>query len=212
MRNVLHTGRIALALVALVVLGACESGDPVGTPETAAAGTFEAFQASVLTTAAASGIDATALPAEVPLMRSGGSHDWVFVQGNAGDAAVEAVIGSRGGVLNLGPHWLLVPENAVRGDTRFRMTPVSDGTFHVDLTATQLRRRGDEVENDVGQAGFRKPVYLAFHFGDAAIDPAALAVAWLVEDGLVSQPTFIYEEAWAVGALRHFSGYVLVGN
>ena len=213
MRNVLRAGRIAFALVAAAALGACESADPVGAPETAPVATFEAFEASVVTSAQASGIHADALPAEVPLMQSGGSgRDWVFVQGSAGDAAVEGVIGSRGGVLNLGPHWLLVPRDAVRGDTRFRMTPISDGTFHVELTATQLRRRGGEVENDIGQAGFRSPVYLAFHFGDAPVDPAALAVAWLIEGSLVSQPTFIYEEAWAVGVLRHFSGYVLVGN
>ena len=105
-----------------------------------------------------------------------------------------------------------MPRNAVRGSVRFRMVPISDGTFHVDLTATRVQT-GRETENDVGRAGFRNPVYLAFHFGAAsAIDPSALQIAWLTNGALVQQQTFLYEQHWAVGVLRHFSGYVLVAN
>lgn len=212
MKSMLRASRLTLALMTMVALGACESGAPVTAPDDAADVTFATFEASVMAQAEAAGVSAEALPAELPLTRSSGDRDWVFVQGSAGAEAVEAVIGSRGGVLNLGPHWLLVPGDVVRGDVRFRMEPISDGTFHVDLTATQVRRRGGEVRNDVGAQGFRKPVYLAFHFGDAPFDPSSLAVAWLTNGTLISQPTFIYEDAWAVGVLRHFSGYVLVGN
>ena len=209
MRKVMRAGRMAFALVAAAVLGACESADPVATPETTPTETFEAFEASVAASARANGIQVESLPAEALPMPSSGDQSWVFVQGDVGDAAVEGIIGTRGGVLRLGQHWLLVPRDAVRADTRFRMTPIKDGTYHVELTATQV---GAAVENDVGHAGFRTPIYLGFHFADAPIDPATLAVAWLTDGMLISQPTFIYEEAWAVGVLRHFSGYVLVGN
>ena len=204
-------GRFTVALVSLALV-ACESADPVSGPDATGGSDFDTFEASVVTQARAAGIDPAAPAPELPIMRSGGNADYVFVQGEVGAEAVEAVIGSAGGVLNLGNHWLLVPKNAVRGSVRFRMVPVSDGTFHVDLTAT-LVGRGTETENDVGRTGFRNPVYLAFHYGDPTqIDPSALQIAWLTNGALVTQETFIYEQEWAVGVLRHFSGYVLVAN
>ena len=215
MRNVLRAGQFALALMASAVLGACESADPVAGPLDPTQGrSFDAFEASVISEARANGIDPTAPAPELPVMQSGGSNgDFVFVQGSMGDESVEAVIGSAGGVLNLGNHWLMVPRNAVRGSVRFRMTPISDGALHVDLTATTVLRSGAATENDVGRTGFRNPVYLGFHFGDPTqIDPASLQVAWLANGTLVRQQTFLYEQEWAVGVLRHFSGYVLVGN
>jgi hypothetical protein len=206
--------RLVFALLSGVALGACESADPVAAPESTpgAPASFDAFEESVVAQAHASGIDPAAPARELPISRARGNREWVFVQGSMGDAAVEAVIGVQGGLLNLGNHWLLVPRNAVRGSVRFRMVPVNDGTFHVDLTATSVGR-GTESENDVGQGGFRKPVYLAFHYGDPTrIDPASLHVAWLTNGALVVQETFIHEQEWAVGVLRHFSGYVLVAN
>ena len=197
------------AVLSLLVLSGCESADPADV-EPIESRSFDAFEASVLSSAQAAGIDVTAPAPEAPRMMSSGDRDFVFVQGTVGDVAVEAMIGSAGGVLNLGSHWLLVPKNAVRGSTLFRMTPISDGTFHVDLTATGARSR---TENDVGQAGFRNPVYLAFHYGDPSqVDASSLMIAWLTNGALVTQQTFIYEQEWAVGVLRHFSGYVLVAN
>lgn len=209
MKSVWRAGRVWLALLAMSTLAACETGDPLSTTEPRSTGTFEEFEASVVAQAEATGIDLAALPSEVPLMRAGGWQRWVFVQGSAGDGAVEAVIGSRGGVLNLGAHWLLVPAGAVRDDVRFRMEPVNDGRYHVELTASDLGRD----DNNVGRNGFRKPVYLAFNFGACPHDPDSLTVAWLTSNGsLVAQPTYIYDDEWAVGVLRHFSGYVLVAN
>jgi len=206
--------RLALALVSLLAIAACDSAGPLAGPEGAPDGTaaFDAFEASVVSQARASGIDPMAPAPESPIAQAGGERGYVFVQGTVGDSAVEAVVGSQGGVLNLGNHWLLVPKNAVRGSVRFRMVPISDGTFHVDLTATAVGR-GPESENDVGRSGFRTPVYLAFHYVDGApVDPASLQVAWLTNGSLIAQQTFIYDEEWAVGVLRHFSGYVLVSN
>lgn len=203
-------GYLALTLGVLV---GCEDAGRVAAPadEPAQAEGFAAFEASVVSSARASGIDLLAPAAEVAMSRPNNERRFVFVQGSVGDVAVEAVIGSAGGVLTLGNHWLLVPRNAVRGNVRFRMTPISDGTFHVDLTATQVGR--EENENDVGRSGFRTPVFLAFHFGDAhAFDPSSLLVAWLTNGSLITQQTFIHEQEWAVGVLRHFSGYVLVSN
>ena len=212
MHSASRTSRYGIALLSTLALWACDSGSPVAGPEPEPAGSFDSFEASVVSQAKAAGIDPLVPAPEVPLQRSNGNRQFVFVQGSVGDAAVEAVIGSAGGVLNLGNHWLLVPRNAVRGSVRFRMTPISDGTFHVDLTAT-LVRSSAEIENDVGRAGFRFPVYLAFHFGNqGTIDPAALQVAWRNDGTLITQQTFIYEQEWAVGVLRHFSGYVLVAN
>ena len=217
MHTMLRAGRLFVAALVGVVLAGCDHGSTFAPPEPAGS-SFADFEAEVLAQATASGIDVDAMPSEFPLSQSPGQQSqWVFVQGSVGDASVEAVIGSSGGVLNLGPHWLLVPAHAVRGEVLFRMTPVSDGTFHVDLTATQLNRRGGTVENDVGEAGFRRAVLLGFHYGDAPVDPDALRVAWLTDTGaLVAQPTYIFRdqngEEWAVGALRHFSGYVLVAN
>ena len=219
MKTMLRAGRLFVAVLVGVALAGCDSGSTFAPPEppSGTGASFTEFEADVLSQAEASGIDVDALPAEMPLSMSPGRGERVFVQGDVGDVAVEAVIGASGGVLNLGPHWLLVPARAVRGDVLFRMTPVDDGTFHVDLTATRLNTREPTVENDVGQAGFSRAVLLAFHYGDAPIDPAALSVAWLTDFGtLVSQPTYIFRDnagdEWAVGALRHFSGYILVAN
>lgn len=209
-----RASRLALGFVAALSFGGCESANEFTSPSSSGGNDFAQFEAAVTTQAVASGIDLDSAPEPQPIQRSaGGGGGWVFVEGSAGDESVEAVVGRAGGVLNLGEHWLLIPANAVWAKTRFRMTPIDDGTLHVDLTATLVRRFG-EVENDVGRAGFRRPVYLAFHYSAAgeAIDPASLAVAWLTDGELVVQETFIYEDAWAVGVLRHFSGYVLVGN
>jgi hypothetical protein len=214
MKRTWRGSRLVFALLSSVALGACEGADPVAGPEGVAdeSASFDAFEASLVAQARASGIDPEAPAPGLPISRAGGRREWVFVQGSVGDAAVEAVIGAQGGVLNLGSHWLMVPRNAVRGSVRFRLVPVNDGTFHVDLTATSVGP-DTESENDVGQAGFRKPVYLAFHYGDPTqLDPASLQIAWLTNGTLVMQQTFIHEQEWAVGVLRHFSGYVLVAN
>ncbi|HEX6589052.1 MAG TPA: hypothetical protein VF039_08520 [Longimicrobiales bacterium] len=216
MRTMLRAGRFVFAALIAVALAGCDSSESFAPPVDPG---FAAFEADVVGQAAANGIsvDVAELAEELPLSMSQGGGEFVFVQGQVGDEAVEGVIGPRGGVLNLGQHWLLVPQNAVRNDTRFVMTPISDGTFHVDLTATRVSHRGTESLNDVGKSGFRKTVFLAFYYGDAPVDPAALQVAWLQSSGnLVTQPTYIFQDGngdeWAVGALRHFSGYVLVAN
>lgn len=214
MKIMLRRGRLLLAALVGVVLAGCDSSETFAPRQPAADASFAEFEADVLSQAASNGIDVDAESAELPISMSMGGGDFTFVQGSVGDASVEGVFGSAGGVLNIGPHWLLVPSRAVRGDVLFRMTPIGDGTFHVDLTATRV---GSPVENDVGMTGFRRAVLLGFQYGDAPVDPSALTVAWLTSQGtLVSQPTYIFQDGsgdeWAVGVLRHFSGYVLVAN
>ena len=183
---------------------------PAGESTTLEAQRFAAFERSVLAAASAAGVDFEQAPIEVFFSVSDPGTEWVLVEGDVGDESVEAVIGSAGGELRLGRHWLLVPSGTVEGLVRFRMTPVDDGTMHVDLSATRVQ--DVEVENDVGAAGFSQPVYLSFAVDDATFDPDALRVAWLVDGSLVIQQSFVYEDDSVVGALNHFSGYVLVAN
>lgn len=214
MKTMLSAGRFVLAAAIAVALAGCESADPLGTSEPAAGRDFGAFEAQVLGQAEASGIDPTAFAEDGPALAPGErGRDWVFVQGSIGDEAVEAVIGMQGGVLNLGPHWLLVPRNAVREDVLFRLTPINDGTYHVELTATTI---GSAVENDIGERGLYRPVLLGIQYDETLWDPASLAIAWLSDAGLVLQPTYTFQDRngdeWAVGILQHFSGYILVAN
>ena len=219
MKTMLSAGRFVFAVGMAVSLSGCESGEPFGSLEPTPEATFADFEAEVLAQAQSSGIDVDAVEAvkapgvEASLQLSRAPREWVFVQGSAGDGSVEAVIGPRGGVLNLGPHWLLVPRRAVTRDVLFRMTAIPDGTYHVELTATTV---GSLVENDVGSTGLRRPVLLGIQYGDIDVDPSSLRIAWLSDAGLVIQPTYIFEDAngdeWAVGVLQHFSGYILVAN
>ena len=219
MKTMLSAGRLVFAVVMTMALGACDSGEPFGSLEPTPESSFADFEAEVLAQAQASGIDVDAVGAfDAPglqgsLQLSRAPREWVYVQGSAGDESVEAVIGPRGGMLNLGLHWLLVPARAVTTDVLFRMTPIPDGTYHVELSATTV---GSPIENDIGSTGLRRPVLLGIHYGETDVDPSSLRIAWISEAGLVPQPTYIFEDVngdgWAVGVLRHFSGYILVAN
>lgn len=214
MKIMLSAGRFVSAAAIAVALAGCESADPIGTGEPVATQDFGSFEAQVLAQAEASGIDPAAFAEDGPALSPGRrGRDWVFVQGSIGDAAVEAVVGRAGGVLNLGPHWLLIPRNAVRTDALFRLTPINDGTYHVELTATTI---GSAVENDVGERGLYRPVLLGIQYDATLWDPGSLTIAWLSDAGLVPQPTYTFTDhngdEWAVGVLQHFSGYILVAN
>ena len=203
------------AIALLLALTGCDAAQDFTSPTggesmTLEARQFEAFERSVLEPARAAGIVFDQAPVERPLFMSDPDNDWVVVEGVVGDESVEAVIGAAGGELRLGDHWLLVPAGTVIGPVRFRMTPIHDGTMHVDLTATRVQ--DVEVENDVGEAGFLQHVYLSFAVDPTTFDPTDLGVAWLVDGSLVLQQSFVYEDDSIVGALTHFSGYVLVAN
>lgn len=210
-----HTKWMRLGAVALAfALASCDAVEEFTTPEGASttleAQRFAAFERSVLDAARAAGVGVEQPPVEVFFSMSDPETDWVMVEGVVGEHSVEAVIGAAGGELRLGRHWLLVPSGTVEGLVRFTMTPVDDGTMHVDLTATRVQDA--EVENDVGAAGFSQPVYLSFAVDAATFDPNTLAVAWFEDGSIVLQQSFVYENDSVVGALSHFSGYVLVAN
>ncbi|MGH7130092.1 MAG: hypothetical protein ACREIV_16085, partial [Planctomycetaceae bacterium] len=135
----------------------------------------------------------------------------------ASDAPDADRIGRRGGWLNIGRQaFLYIPRNAVSSTAEFTMSLVSsDEGVGVDLTATS--RRGET--NDVGAAGFRRPVLLCLYYRNSDLAELGytaedLSVAWRVDDADV-RPTvsFLYEmrrgeEGYICGTVHHFSGYI----
>lgn len=205
----MRLGAVALAFSLAGCDAAHDFTSPGGDTTTLEAQRFAAFERSVLAHARAAGVDFEQPPVEVMFSVVDPGTEWVLVEGVVGESSVEGVIGAAGGELRLGRHWLLVPSGTVDAPVRFTMTPVNDGTMHVDLSATSVE---SDVENDVGAAGFSQPVYLSFAVDDATFDPDELRVAWLHDESIVIQQSFVYENESVVGALRHFSGYVLVAN
>ena len=121
---------------------------------------------------------------------------------------VSAVIDQNGGVLSIGKHLLWVPQGAVTAPTTFVMTKFP-GEIKVDLSATRL------LPNDVGNAGFLKPVRLTLSYADVAnITPeqlAAIKILWARPDGTFEQQqSYINQENKTVNAnLNHFSIYTM---
>lgn len=121
--------------------------------------------------------------------------------------SVEAVIGSAGGVLSMGKHLLIVPENAVSASTTFRMSKVDGDHVRLHLTAS---RNGN---NDVGSRGFDRPVRLMLSFEGAAnvrrSDVGAMAVMYIRSDNRVEPlPSMVnVNDRWVGADLVHFSEY-----
>ncbi|HET7321820.1 MAG TPA: hypothetical protein VFI96_04935, partial [Longimicrobiaceae bacterium] len=68
-----------------------------------------------------------------------------------------AVIDQNGGMLYVSGYMLSVPAGAVNGPTLFTMQLTEDGSIGAELTATAV---GSANTNDVGSAGFNKPLDL----------------------------------------------------
>ena len=121
---------------------------------------------------------------------------------------VTAVIDANGGELNIGPHRLLVPAGAVSHPTTFVMNKLP-GEIKVGLTATRL------LPNDVGAAGFQKPVRLTLSYENAAnVSSDAegrLQVLWQKVDGsFEAQQSYVdFGENEVRANLNHFSIYTL---
>ena len=121
--------------------------------------------------------------------------------------SVEAVIGRTGGTLILGKNLLIVPENAVDADTRFRMVKEDGDHVRLHLTAS---RNG---KNDIGKRGFNRPVTLMLSYENAAnlsaSDIAKLSVMFIRNDNKVEPlPSLVnYYDRWVGTELRHFSEY-----
>ena len=125
---------------------------------------------------------------------------------NAG--AVAGVIGEAGGKLVLGQHVLEVPAGAVSGPTTFSMTDLSGEEIKVGLTATKL------LTNDVGSAGFAKPVRLTLSYKNATEVPSNesdLKILWVKADGSTeAQPSSVdVQGKRVIGQLSHFSDYAI---
>lgn len=130
-----------------------------------------------------------------------------IVEGPEETGGVTAMIGPDGGELKLGQQRLIVPAGAVDAPTEFRMKK-SGTKMQVSLTATRV------TTNDVGAAGFAKPLALIFSYGNAASLPAdlsTLSVVWIRADGtLEAQPTTLDTTAKTVtGEITHFSDYAM---
>lgn len=124
---------------------------------------------------------------------------------------VEKTIGPDGGFLYLDLHYLYVPQGAVTGPTVFRVTTLGNGDIGADFTATSV---GSRSVNNVGRAGFKRPVYVAFSYAyarNAPRKPKDMKVLWFRPDGKAEvQPTHVDTNyRYAVGTLKHFSPYGL---
>lgn len=121
--------------------------------------------------------------------------------------AVEAVIGRAGGTVILGRNLLIIPENAVDADTRFRMVKQDGDHVRLHLTAS---RNGN---NDIGKRGFNRPVTLMLSYENAANLTASeiskLSVMFIRNDNRVEPlPSLVnYYDRWVGTELRHFSEY-----
>jgi hypothetical protein len=126
------------------------------------------------------------------------------------------VIGPDGGVVYVDAHYLYVPQGAVTGPTLFEIKVRRDGQIGASLDATSLSAQGvlNAVKNNVGRAGFAKPVYLTFYYGYATNfggNPQKIKVLWIRPDGRkIAQPTYVNESyKVATGVVSHFSDYGL---
>ncbi|MEX2570683.1 MAG: hypothetical protein WD737_05210 [Gemmatimonadota bacterium] len=121
---------------------------------------------------------------------------------------VSGSIGAAGGELHLGNHSLYVPEGAVEQSTVFTMSRADDELVRLRLSATV------NDHNDVGSAGFEKPVRLTISFSGAEDLPEStdkLEVIYFRPDGLVDpQSTWLdVSNESASGELPHFSDFGL---
>lgn len=123
-----------------------------------------------------------------------------------------AFIGPSGGTLSAAGYELFIPGGAVKGQTKFKMEAMTDGSIGVKLTATRVDKQGRET--DVGSIGFRKPITLSLYYGwasESIADESQLTIVWVQSNGrLVEQRSFVdtrYKRVFT--DLNHFSDYIL---
>ena len=136
--------------------------------------------------------------------------------------SVSRWIGKSGGTIYLfGPwkdgrptmHAVMVPEGAVSRPTLFTISVASTEFVKVDLRAQVLLKNG--TLKDVGNLGFRKPVFLFLSYAWATNvdDPERLVILHDPENGnphrrVGGEVLFSFEE-YIVAALGHFSKYAV---
>lgn len=151
---------------------------------------------------------------------SGGGASYALLA-TPSDSAV-ASIGYWGGTLSLGGHTLTVPRGAVSDWTRFVMSDPDPLYIGVSLTATSCSNeacltRGSQ--NDVGAAGFAKPLDLKLSYAKALFVPDANLLVVVHVTGeyprvvLDPQPTTIDQVSRTItGSVSHFSRYAIGSN
>src|SRR5690606_35715420 len=92
---------------------------------------------------------------------------------------VQGIIDQNGGSLQIGSHKIDVPAGAVPSATTFSLIQPEAGKLAFSLRA----QRGGQ---DVGAAGFDKPVKLVISFDPTQVDnPTDVVIGWAKEDGSV---------------------------
>lgn len=123
---------------------------------------------------------------------------------------VTATLDEAGGALSIGRHVLHVPAGAVAGPTQFTMSKAT-GDIRVTLTASSGKL--GTLPNDVGAAGFLKPLKLGLYYGGSYSDTKAREgrVIWVKPlGGTEAQPTSLDTSSkWLFGSITHFSDYAI---
>lgn len=140
-------------------------------------------------------------------LEASGSISWTILDGPEEIGGTHALIGAEGGELRLGNQTLIVPAGAVDAPTLFTMKK-GGSKLRVTLSASRLEY------NDIGAAGFAKPLDLIFSYGNVASlpgDPEDLVIVWIRPDGTYEpQPTTVDTTAKTVtGEISHFSDYAM---
>lgn len=136
-----------------------------------------------------------------------GASTWTVLSDVERPGGVRRLIGPEGGELRLGSQRLIVPAGAVDGITLFTMKK-ADSQLRVTLSASRASY------NDIGAAGFAKPLDLIFSYRNQpnlAEDPATLKIIWIRPDGGIEvQPTTVDADTKTVtGKISHFSDYAM---
>jgi hypothetical protein len=133
------------------------------------------------------------------------SATWLsLVSTNASETAttVTQVIDSRGGMINVGGHSLIIPRRAVLEDTEFTFTVVGGDHIQVDLKAKRVRD-GGTVDT------FPLALTLRLSYGNANVsDPSRLKNVYMVDGLLIPLVSSVSTLTRTVASpLSHFSEY-----
>lgn len=116
---------------------------------------------------------------------------------------VTQVIGSKGGMLKVGNHALVVPRNAVSSNTEFTMTVVAGVNIVVELSARR-------VSDGATVSSFSTPLTLRLSYADAGVpDPSRLLNGYLPDAvTLIPIPSSLSTVTQTINSpIYHFSDY-----
>jgi hypothetical protein len=133
------------------------------------------------------------------------------LEGQIPTFSVSGEIGPEGGTIGVEGFKLVVPAGAVKVRALFEFASRNSGYVEVSLHATAV---GSTDHNNVGRAGFSKPVqvHIRFHPAGGPKEWRKHRVVWVRDDGaLVPMKTLLYPGPTftAVGYVPHFSDYAI---